>query len=130
MMITSIDYAELLNLAEDGDFVFVHAPYNDTEADYVNKKFSHEALKEHLDLLTLKNIKFVMIDKDTPKIRQLIQGYNIKIITKSQTTELLIWNFDKSGQCSYNPVAPPDEEVENIDEILQERFRKLMKNDN
>lgn len=110
--IYNYDYKDIIRMAKEGDFVYVDPPYypkNDTLFTKYNKidfkKEDHEELKNELDNLDKKNIKFLLSNSDTKFIRELYKDYTIIDITtnavlnckkdkrKNTYNELLIKNF-------------------------------------
>lgn len=105
MNIRNEDYKNILNEAEEGDLVCLDPPYDSTDF-YTNNVNQQEVCCE-VDKLTVKNVKFILFNSDTPYVRELYDGYKIlTVIGKSSvfgnTTQLVvILNFgDENAVCS------------------------------
>lgn len=101
----SKDYADIINEAKEGDFVFLDPPYVEERKyrfNYVKDEteFSNLELLKHLDSLTSKNVKWMMTQIDTMEVRNLFKKYNFYEYDNSNTysvkkssKELIITNY-------------------------------------
>lgn len=103
--IYSKDYSQVIAKAKRGDFVFLDPPYveekkyqfqyNKNEGDFSNIK-----LKEALDILTSRKVKWMMTQIDTKEIRELFKKYNFfeyinsnGFVNRIKKKELIITNY-------------------------------------
>lgn len=110
--IKNLDFEKVLELAKEGDFVYLDPPYDPlTEtASFVSyskdgfDRKDQERLKKYCDLLTKNNVKFLLSNSSTDFIKELYKDYtiievnatrNISADTKGRekVKEVLIKNF-------------------------------------
>ena len=76
------DYSKILQKAQKGDFVFLDPPYiEDKKYSFNYNKdeiFDIDNLKEQVDILHKKKVKWMMTQIDTPQVRLLFKKYNFK----------------------------------------------------
>jgi DNA adenine methylase len=76
------DYSKVLDKTKKGDFVFLDPPYiSDKKYGFEynkNEEFSIKSLKEELQKLDKKQVKWMMTQVDTKSVRTFFQNYNIK----------------------------------------------------
>jgi DNA adenine methylase len=86
--LTSVDYSETLQVLPKGTFVYIDPPYDpvsDTSSftGYSIGGFTREdqvRLREHCDMLTKNNIKFMLSNSATDFIKNQYAAYNITIV--------------------------------------------------
>jgi DNA adenine methylase len=88
------DYSKILQQTKQGDFVFLDPPYiEDKNYDFTynkNQIFNLIELKDQLDTLDTKQVKWMMTQIDTPQVRQLFKKYKFKNYINNS-------NFNNSG---------------------------------
>jgi DNA adenine methylase len=101
----SKDYSEVIAKAKEGDFVFLDPPYIEEKKycfNYNTKEtlFDIKVLKEQLDVLTSKKVKWMMTQIDTVQVRELFKKYNFfqydntnGFMGKAVKKELIITNY-------------------------------------
>lgn len=99
------DYSIILEQTEPDDFVFLDPPYIEQKKyDFQynkNENFSIYNLKNELDELTKRKVKWLMTQIDTVQVREIFKKYNIKSYTNnysiknslSSKKELIITNY-------------------------------------
>lgn len=109
--IYSKDYSQVIAKAKEGDFVFLDPPYIEEKKylfDYNIKEFvfSNTKLKAELDILTGKNVKWMMTQIDTKEVRELFKKYNFfeysntnGFVNKGNKKELIITNYKTTSNC-------------------------------
>ncbi|WFQ95152.1 Dam family site-specific DNA-(adenine-N6)-methyltransferase [Mycoplasma feriruminatoris] len=114
IQILNKDYKEVLKLAQPGDFIYLDPPYmpiseSSSFTSYTENGFDIKQqieLKEQCDLLTQKNIKFLLSNSDCQFIRDLYKDYEIYVVKAKRSinskadkrghiNELLISNYKK-----------------------------------
>jgi DNA adenine methylase len=101
----SKDYSNIIENSVKGDFIFLDPPYLE-EKEYLfnyNKdtEFDIEKLKNQLEILDKKGVKWLMTQIDIIQIRNLFKNYNMKIYNndsnyrgiRSVKKELIITNY-------------------------------------
>ena len=102
--ISNINYKNILKQAKKGDFVFLDPPYLDeyTHTYNINQKLDIgfiKQLKNEIEKLDNKGVKWIMTYADTKDIQKLFKQYNINkypVYRRYQdkyTYELLVKNF-------------------------------------
>lgn len=105
------DFIEVLNMANENDFIFCDPPY-DTDTNqftsYSKKSFGKNEqliLANKLKELNSKNVKWILTNHDTDYIKDLYKEFNIKIIKvnrsinsnglmrKNSSNEVIITNY-------------------------------------
>lgn len=74
------DYSQILDVVEEGDFVYMDPPYDNTFTDYTQNKFDKSnqlQVKAFFDELTKKNVKCMLSNSSTDFINDLYKDYNI-----------------------------------------------------
>jgi DNA adenine methylase len=76
------DYSKVLDKTKKGDFVFLDPPYIE-EKKYAfnynkNEEFSIESLKNEIQKLDIKGVKWMMTQIDTDQVRKIFKGYKFK----------------------------------------------------
>lgn len=66
---------------QQGDFVYLDPPYDETYGGYNSESFSQEKLKEFCDELDKMKVKWLQTNNNTEKIQQLYKNYHIRTIT-------------------------------------------------
>jgi DNA adenine methylase len=74
------DYRWQTRDAEPGDFVYLDPPYDDCFNGYSKEKFSQRELANYCRVLHKRGVKFIVSNKDTPRIRNLFRAFNIENI--------------------------------------------------
>ncbi|MBQ9145465.1 MAG: DNA adenine methylase [Clostridia bacterium] len=77
--IFSCDFEEVLNNAQEGDFIFLDPPYDTDFSDYENRSFGEQEQRRLAKSLHDTKAKFLLIIKNTPLISELYQnnGYRV-----------------------------------------------------
>jgi DNA adenine methylase len=80
--IYSKDYSQVIAKAKQGDFVFLDPPYIERKTyrfnyDIKGTSFSVTNLKDQLEALTIKKVKWMMTQIDTKEVRELFKGYKM-----------------------------------------------------
>ena len=115
------DYQETLELAEEGDFIYLDPPYKPTSTtasftSYTNDGFRDQnqiELHETFRKLDRKGCKVMLSNSDTPFIRELysdfkkytmqvnaLRAINCKATKRAGHTELVIRNYEKRTRSS------------------------------
>lgn len=103
--VCSKDYSEVIIQAKEGDFVFLDPPYIEKKKyrfDYIKngEEFSNTRLKDSVDSLTNRKVKWMMTQIDTLEVRELFKKYNFfeydnanRFTGKKIKKELIITNY-------------------------------------
>ena len=105
--IACCEYSSILDLVEKDDLVYLDPPYHGTFTDYTNNKFAEDEqreLKEFVDKLNEKGVKFMLSNSATDFIKDLYKDYKqVNLTTKyslggkganrGDKQELLVKNF-------------------------------------
>lgn len=100
------DYLDIIKKANVNDFIFLDPPYiEDKNYDFEynkNTKFDIIKLKNNLDILTKRKIKWMMTQIDTKQVRDLFKDYkfkkyinnsNISCNNTQDKNEVIIYNY-------------------------------------
>jgi len=101
------DYKNILPFVKENDFVYLDPPYDEVFTNYTSNIFhknEQQHLKQFIDTLTEKNVKFVLSNSATDFIKNLYKNYTIVNITTKYSiggknadrglkNEVLIKNF-------------------------------------
>jgi DNA adenine methylase len=99
------DYKNILANTKQGDFVFLDPPYiEDKKYSFSynkNEEFDPKELKQEVQKLDKKEVKWMMTQIDSPQVRELFKGYKMKIydntstfgIKKNNKKEVIITNY-------------------------------------
>lgn len=96
-------FDEAVRTAREGDFVYFDPPYQPLNAtsnftSYTSAAFcqnSQALLKEVFDDLTRRNVRALLSNSDSPLIRRLYRGYNVRVV---QAIRAINSNAEKRGK--------------------------------
>ena len=76
---TALDFEKIMDMAQEGDFIFLDPPYDTEFSDYENRGFGEADQRRLAKRLHDTKAKFLLIIKNTPLISELYQntGYRV-----------------------------------------------------
>ena len=93
------DYAETIKKCQAGDLVYLDPPYfietnkfinNYSSGDTMRSYDAHIKLRDDINVLSQKNVRWITTNANHQEIRNLYSGYNITVLGK---TDVIIRNF-------------------------------------
>ena len=115
--ITNADFSYVLDAAQQGDFVFIDSPYDQSFVDYTKEGFNqdeHRRLADVVHELDRQNIKFMLTNHNTKLIKELYKDFSIYELPVNRminsnggnrtnaTTEVIIVNYPISKEQERN----------------------------
>lgn len=105
--IAPLGFDSALDVAGEGDFVYLDPPYLGTYSQYTSECFGfedHIYLKKYLDRITKKGVKFLLSNSDNQAVHDVYGDYTIDVVktrhivgasaaSRPVKTELLIRNY-------------------------------------
>ncbi len=78
--LSSVDFSYVLEAAQEGDFVFIDSPYDQSFVDYTKEGFNqdeHRRLSDVVHKLHQKKVKFMLTNHNTKLIKDLYKDFSI-----------------------------------------------------